>query len=55
MVCDWTSVSQEMEGNSDATDWANKNINKRWTFTEEQVKLIYDIINIFKNNNSYGK
>jgi len=50
MVCDWTSLSQELDGNSDSTEWANKNVNKRWKFTDEQVDLIYKLINTLKEN-----
>ncbi len=42
MVADWFSVS--VERGTEPRDWADKNVNKRWMFTDEQVKLIYDII-----------
>ena len=45
MVCDWTAMAQELgeEGGS-AKGWADKNIGKKWTFSDGQVTLIYDTI-----------
>jgi hypothetical protein len=42
MVADWCAMSEEKE--SCPKDWAEKNINKRWNFTDDQVKLIYKLI-----------
>lgn len=42
MVCDWAAMAEE-KGTS-AKNWADKVINKRWKFTEDQVKLIYNLI-----------
>lgn len=42
MVADWCSVSEE-RGNS-PRGWADKNVNKRWKFTDSQVDLIYELI-----------
>ena len=39
MVCDWCATGDE-RGNS-ARAWADKVINTRWKFNEEQIKLIY--------------
>ena len=39
----------EERGNS-PQEWADKVINKRWKFTDEQVKLIYELL-----NNIWGK
>ena len=48
MVCDWAAMSQEL-GDS-LKGWADKNVNKRWKFTSEQVKLIYELVDILENN-----
>lgn len=40
MVCDWCAMSEE-RGNT-PYEWAEKNVNIRWKFTEEQEKLIYE-------------
>lgn len=49
MIADWLAMSEEKK--TDPYEWAQKNINKRWKFTDEQVKLIYDLLNrIWKNN-----
>lgn len=46
MCCDWAAMSQELnQGNY--KKWADNNVNKRWKFNENQVKLIYDILKIF--------
>jgi hypothetical protein len=42
MVCDWCAVGEEM-GNS-ARSWADMKVGSRWLFTEEQVALIYTLI-----------
>lgn len=42
MCCDWCAVSEER--GSSPFDWANKNVNVRWLFTEEQVNFIYDTL-----------
>jgi len=42
MVADWLAMSDEKK--TDVFDWAEKNINKRWKFTKEQVQLINDLI-----------
>lgn len=44
MICDWCSVSKEL--NNSPKDWADKNINKKWKFTPKQVELIYKLIDI---------
>lgn len=46
MVADWMAMSDELGGNP--TDWANKNIGIRWDFDDKQVKLIYDLLKIYK-------
>ena len=43
MVCDWQSMSDELKKNT-TREWADRNINVRWKFNENQTKLIYDII-----------
>jgi hypothetical protein len=42
MVADWMAMSEEKGGNP--KDWADSNVNKRWLFSENQVKAIYKII-----------
>jgi hypothetical protein len=44
MCADWMAVGEE-RGNT-ARERANKNVNKRWKFTDDQVKLIYDLISL---------
>lgn len=41
---DWCAMAEELGTNS-PQDWAKKNVNVRWKFTDEQVQLIYDILN----------
>lgn len=43
MVCDWSAMSEEL-GDDGPYGWADRNINKRWKFTNHQVDLIYDLI-----------
>jgi hypothetical protein len=43
MVADWCAVSEEKE--TDPYKWCEMNINKRWIFTDKQIKLIYDLLN----------
>lgn len=47
MVCDWQSMSQEYNEKS-CRKWADDNINVRWQFTDDQVELIYKIIETFE-------
>jgi hypothetical protein len=42
MVCDWCGMSEERDNSP--REWADKMVGKRWTFTPEQVKTIYDLI-----------
>lgn len=42
MVADWMAISEE-KGTS-VKDWADKNVNIRWKFTEQQTALIYELI-----------
>jgi hypothetical protein len=42
MVADWCSMSDEKK--TCPYEWAEKNINKRWQFSKDQVKLIYDLL-----------
>ncbi len=46
MVCDWAAMSQEL-GDS-LTGWADKNIGKRWKFSDKQVDLIYELIDVLE-------
>ena len=42
MVADWSAMSEEL--GSETKDWADKNVNVRWEFTDEQRDLIYELI-----------
>ena len=42
MIADWLAMSEEKK--SDPYEWSKKNINIRWQFNEDQVKLIYDLL-----------
>jgi hypothetical protein len=42
MVADWAAMSEERGGNP--RDWADKNVNIRWKFHDNQKKLIYGLI-----------
>ena len=42
MVADWLSMSEEKSDNP--KDWADKNVNVRWKFDDDQRDLIYEII-----------
>ena len=43
MVADWCAMAEEM-GNTPRA-WADRNVNIRWKFNDDQVKLIYSLIN----------
>lgn len=47
MFCDWSAMSEELKKNT-VKEWADKNINIRWKFTDDQKDLIYDLINNVK-------
>jgi hypothetical protein len=42
MCADWCAVSEER--NNTPHEWAKKNIGTRWNFSEEQIALIYEIL-----------
>lgn len=42
MVADWMAMSEE-KGNTPKS-WADKNVNVRWKFTDEQKRLIYELL-----------
>jgi len=42
MVSDWMAMSDEK--NSSPYDWVNSNINRRWMFNDNQVNLIYKLL-----------
>lgn len=44
MVCDWVAMSIEL--NSSPIDWAHDQIGDRWSFTGEQVELIFVILHM---------
>ena len=45
MLADWFAMSEEKD--SDPKDWADKNVNVKWKFTDKQKDLIYEIIEIW--------
>ena len=46
MVADWLAMSEEKDDNP--KNWADKNVNVRWKFTDKQKDLIYELIeNVF--------
>lgn len=42
MVADWAAMAEE-KGNT-VRSWADKNVNLRWIFTEQQTQFIYSLI-----------
>ena len=42
MVADWLAMSDEKKSNP--KNWADKNVNIRWKFTDQQKDLIYKLI-----------
>ena len=42
MIADWCAVAEEK--NTKTKDWADKNVNIRWTFNPDQVTFIYKLI-----------
>jgi hypothetical protein len=50
-VADWCAVSEERHNTP--KKWADKNIDKRWKFTDEQKGLIYDLIDAIWDNEDY--
>ncbi len=42
MAADWMAMSKEKGGTP--KEWADKNVNIRWKFTDEQKDLIYELI-----------
>lgn len=51
MVADWTAMGIE-RGNT-AKEWADKNVNNRWLFTNDQVELIYKFIEDLEEDESW--
>ena len=51
MVCDWYSVGITRPGGCTMREWADKTVNKKWKFTERQVKLIYNLITLLEGKN----
>jgi hypothetical protein len=43
MCCDWCAMSSEVGGSP--IKWANKMIGTRWNFNNEQIKIIYEVLN----------
>jgi|GEM_PF-1015485 len=48
MVADWVAMSQEKGTNT--IDWADKNVNVRWKFNDDQKDRIYELIDLLKDN-----
>lgn len=46
MCADWLAMSEELKNS--AVDWADKNVNKRWIFSDGQVELIYYLLKNLK-------
>ena len=47
MCADWFAMSEEKKTNPKT--WADKNVNIRWKFSDEQKSLIYELIdNVWK-------
>lgn len=44
MICDWMAMSKEL--NNCPYDWADKNVNIKWRFSEKQFDLIYKILDL---------
>ena len=42
MAADWCGMSEEL--GSTPQEWGEKMINKKWKFTDHQVKLIYELL-----------
>jgi len=42
MAADWMAMSEEKGGKPQ--DWADKNVNVRWRFTDKQKDLIYELL-----------
>ena len=51
MCCDWCAMAKQFH--SSPLTWAEKTINKRWLFTEEQVTLIYDTLKFLSKDEIY--
>ncbi len=47
MVCDWKAMSQELDNS--VLDFASTVIGKKYTFSSDQVILIYELIGALKN------
>ena len=43
MVCDWTAMSQEY-GEKSCRKWVTENIDKKFKFSEERKKEIWEVI-----------
>ena len=51
MCCDWCAMAKQFH--SHPKNWADKTVNKRWMFTDEQVTLIYDTLKFLSNGEEY--
>jgi hypothetical protein len=43
-VCDWMAMAEERK--TDVYEWVRENLDVRWEHTEEQVKLIFELLAI---------
>ena len=48
MCCDWCAMGKEFHNT--AIWWADRTVNKRWCFTGEQTKFIYDTLYTLSND-----
>ena len=51
MCCDWCAMAKEFH-NLPIT-WADKTVNKRWLFTDEQVTMIYDTLKFLSRDEEF--
>jgi hypothetical protein len=51
MCCDWHAMGLE-RGNT-AREWADKNVNVRWNFTDEQVGWLYEFLDLLEDQNVF--
>ena len=54
MICDWAAMSEE-KGINTVREWANLVVNKRWQFNNIQVSEIYNIIELFEQQENQNE
>ena len=52
MCCDWCAMAKEFHNHPKV--WADKTVNKRWLFTEEQTMLIYDTLDFLSVSEDFS-